>query len=69
LGLDDNRRVLARLYNPSRSPAQTSLTCHDVQTTVLYKTDLFGENGVQLPAGEKITVPARGITTVVLQVE
>ncbi len=33
----------------------------------MLKTDLFGENGTPLPAGEKVDVPARGITTVVLR--
>lgn len=69
LHLDGNRRVLTRLYNPSQRPAQTSLTVPGGQTFTRYKTDLFGENGIRLPAGEQINVPARGIVTLVLQPE
>ena len=69
LHLDGNRRVLTRLYNPSQRPAQTSLTVPGGQTFTHYKTDLFGENGIRLPAGEQINVPARGIVTLVLQPE
>jgi len=69
LSLDDGKKVLARLYNPGFSPAATGIGMPGVTLASLQRTDLFGENGTPLPVDEKITVPARGIVTVVLQAE
>lgn len=68
LNLDGSGRMLARLYNPSSAPAQTSIKVQGTPITSMQKTDLFGENGTPLHLDEKINVPARGITTVALQV-
>lgn len=69
LSLDGGGKMLARLYNPGSSPAETALGMPGVTLAGMQKTDLFGENGTPLPMDKKITVPARGITTVVLQAE
>lgn len=67
LSLDGRGRSLARLYNPSGTPARTTPVIHGIPDIQIYKTDLFGENGTLLPAGDAIEVPARGMVTVVLQ--
>ena len=69
LSLDGDSRMLARLYNPSVTPAKTSFTIQGVEAVSVYSTDLFGENGALLASENKIDVPARGIATVVLQAE
>lgn len=69
LSLDSGKRVLARLYNPGFSPAETHLSLPGVTLTGIQRTDLFGENGAPLSLNEAIGVPARGIVTVVLQAE
>lgn len=68
LNLGGSGRMLARLYNPSPAPAQTSIKVQGIPIASLQKTDLFGENGTPLPMNEKINVPARGIVTVVIQI-
>lgn len=67
LSLDGGGRMLARLYNPGSSPAETLLGIPGATLAGMQQTDLFGENGTPLPVNGKIAVPARGITTVVLQ--
>jgi hypothetical protein len=66
VALTDNR-MLARLYNPSGAAAETAIDVQGVKVRQMLKTDLFGEKGDILPVGSKVNVPARGITTVVLQ--
>ncbi|MDQ1255664.1 MAG: hypothetical protein QG656_256, partial [Candidatus Hydrogenedentes bacterium] len=67
LTLDGGGRMLARLYNPSAMAAETSIGVQGVRVAEMSVTDLFGEHGTPLPVDGKVTVPARGIATVVLQ--
>ena len=59
--------VLARLYNPTGAAADTAVHIPGVKPKAQMATDLIGENGKPLPESGKVTVPARGIATVLLK--
>jgi len=58
--------VLVRLYNPSREAARTPVNLRGITPKAILLTDLLGQNGKAIEGGGKVTVPARGIATVVL---
>jgi hypothetical protein len=57
--------VMARLYNPTSNDAQTSVTIRGIKPKSVLATDLIGQNGKPLNKDGKVTVPARGIATLV----
>ncbi len=58
--------VLVRLYNPSKEAARTSVNLCGITPRKMLLTDLIGQNGTTVDGDGKVTVPARGIATVVL---
>lgn len=67
LPLPGGKRMLARFYNPSPVAARTTLKIRGVTKQKLYETDLFGENGKEIPAVMPFSVPPHGIKTLVLE--
>lgn len=67
-------KLTARLYNPSMQAARTTLTLPTFKIQGAWRSDLVGRPLEKLTVsgkapGVQVTVPARGLTTVVWQVE
>lgn len=67
LQLPGEKRMLVRLYNPKPVDARSNLKFRGASLRKMYKTDLFGENGEEIPAQLAFTVPARSILTLVVE--
>ena len=67
LRLPGEKKALVRLYNPGAVASRSTLKFRGAPIRKMYKTDLLGENGEEIPAQLAFTVPARSIVTLVVE--